>query len=163
MRRTTLATIWLTLAVGVAVGLAACTDLREFRGQWRGPRVGASPSLSVGIGSNAGATLVIDALDPHGLTGSLSVDGLVDTADVASLPGAEADALSSLTFSGSPLRVYLAFVDTSDGGGQALAVVALFDDRRVEVRLLRGGTQPVYAIFALAEDIAVPAPAVTVP
>ena len=55
----------------------------------------------------------------------------------------------SRTFDGAPLRVYLSFVATTDGGGDALAVIALYDDDRVEVRLIRGGTQPVYAIFDL--------------
>lgn len=152
MRRTTLATVWIVLGLGIAVGLGACSDLREYRGEWRGSRVGAAPALVVGGAASAHATLAIDAVDPHGLHGQLSVDGMLAAAAVDSLPGAEADALSGLTFAGSPLRVYLAFVDASDGGGQALAVIALFEDRRVEVRLLRGGTSPLYAIFSLAED-----------
>jgi hypothetical protein len=59
--------------------------------------------------------------------------------------------LAGMSFSGSPLRVYLAFFAIPDGGGEALAVIALYDDQRVEVRLLRGGTTPLYAIFALTE------------
>ena len=152
MRRTTLATICIVLALGAGAGLGACSDLREYRGEWHGSRLGGAPALVVGGAADARATLAIDALDPHGLHGQLSVDGVIAAAAVDSLPGAEADALSGLTFAGSPLRVYLAFVDASDGGGQALAVIALFEDRRVEVRLLRGGTSPLYAVFALAED-----------
>jgi hypothetical protein len=30
-------------------------------------------------------------------------------------------------------------------------IVALYDDRRVEVRILRGGSAPLYGIFALTE------------
>jgi hypothetical protein len=41
-------------------------------------------------------------------------------------------------------------VPVPDGGGDALALIALYDDRRVEVRVLRGGTTPLYAIFALS-------------
>ena len=156
MRRTPVVTIWLALAVGVAVGLAACGDLRDFRGDWRGPRVGDAPAVKVGVGVDARASLAIDSLDPHALHGQLFVDGLVAGADLASLPGAEADALSGITFAGAPLRVYLAFVDTSDGGGQALAVVALFEDHRVELRLLRGGSAPLYGVFALVEDAVTP-------
>jgi hypothetical protein len=47
--------------------------------------------------------------------------------------------------------VYLAFVAIPDLGGEAFVVVALYDDRRIEVRLLRGGLQPLYAIFALTD------------
>ena len=37
----------------------------------------------------------------------------------------------------------------TDGSGDALAMIALYDDQRIEVRLIRGGAQPVYAIFDL--------------
>ena len=40
-------------------------------------------------------------------------------------------------------------VATLDAGGDALAMVALYDDDRLEVRVLRGGARPIYGIFAL--------------
>jgi len=72
---------------------------------------------------------------------------------IASIKGAEADVLAGITFSGAPLRVFLAFAPMADGRGDALVIVALYDDHRVEVRLLRGGTPETqrYAIFALRE------------
>lgn len=133
-------------------GLAACTDVRGYEGTWTGKRVGNAAPLRVGGESDATATLAIDTVDTHGIHGHLTVSGLVDTAEVASIEGAEADALSGITFNGSPQRVYLAFVDTTDGGGQAFAVIALYDEKRIEVRLLRGGTSAVYGIFALAQS-----------
>lgn len=133
----------------LVVFLVACNDLRGFQGTWHGPRVGDSPALRVGVTPDATATLEIDGIDAHGIRGKLGVDGLVDAAEFVSIAGAEADVLSGMTFGGSPLRVYLAFVPISDGGGDALLVLALYDDRRVEARVLRGGTAPVYAIFAL--------------
>lgn len=129
----------------------ACNDLRDFRGTWRGPRVGEAAVVKVGVGPAAIATLTIDDLDTHGLHGELSIPGLLTSAPLESLPGAEADALAGMTFTGAPLRVYLSFVAVSDGGGEALVLVALFDDHRVEARILRGGTVPLYAIFALSE------------
>ena len=105
--------------------------------------------LTVGPGTDA--TLAIDHIDRHGLHGELTVTGLVDHAAFDSLPGAEADVLSDMTFGGSPLRVYLGFVAVADTGGEALALVALYDDHRVEVRLMRGGTVPLYGIYALDE------------
>jgi len=144
-RRSSLA----VLAAAVVVAAAACNDLRDFRGTWSGPRVGEAAVVRVGVADDARAQLHIDALDGHGLTGTLSVDGLVAAAALVPLPGAEADVLAGLTFDGSPLRVYLAFAATSDGNGDALAMVALYDDQRVEVRLLRGGGAPVYGIFDL--------------
>ena len=141
-----------TLAL-LAVALCACNDVRAFRGNWTGPRVGDAGVLKVGVAPAASATLAIDTIDTHGLTGRLTVDGLVTSAPVASLAGAEADALSEITFTGSPVRVYLAFVAVP-AGGEAFVVIALYDDHRVEVRVMRGGAQPLYAIFALVEESA---------
>lgn len=140
-----------TLAILALLGLvgAGCNDLRDFRGPWAGDRVGEAPDLLVGPGTRA--HLAIHDIDAHGIGATLAVDGLLPDQVIQSLYGAEADALANLTFAGSPLRVFLAFVPVPDGGGDALAVIALFDDRRIEVRLLRGGTTPLYAIFALAE------------
>lgn len=136
------------LAVAM-ITLGACTDVRGYDGRWSGPRVGDAPALQLGVAHDATATLTIAQVDRLGLTGTLDVTGLCAGAAVAPLAGAEADRLASLTFDGAPLRVYLANVATVDGGGDALAMIALFDDRRVEVRLIRGGGRPVYAIFDL--------------
>ncbi|HEX2687465.1 MAG TPA: hypothetical protein VHN14_12650 [Kofleriaceae bacterium] len=139
---------WATL---VLVMLLGCNDLREFRGDWRGPRVGDAPVLRAGIGDGA-AQLSIDGIDEHGLRARLAIEGLLPETPITSLPGAEADALAGLTFGGAPLRVYLAFAAVPDAGGDALVVVSLYDDRRLEVRVLRGGTKPLYGIFALTES-----------
>jgi hypothetical protein len=144
-------TVAVVAVVTAAIALAGCSDLRDFRGTWRGPRVGEAPIVRVGIRASATAQLQIDEIDAHGLGGQLSIDGLVSGARLESLPGAEADALANMTFSGSPLRVYLAFVSIPDGAGEALALVALYDHHRIEVRVLRGGAMPLYGIFALSE------------
>jgi hypothetical protein len=140
----------LTAALALALVLAgACNDVRDFAGTWRGPRVGDTPALRVGVASDATAALDIDTIDKHGLAATLTVDGLIDGAEIRSVDGAEADALAGMTFAGSPLRVYLAFATASDTGGDVLAVVALFDGDRIEIRHLRGGPTPVYGVFAL--------------
>ena len=144
-------------ATPVLLVLVACSDLRDFHGQWAGPRVGDAQPLHVNVPVGK-ATLWIDQIDSHGLAARLAVDGLLPETALTSIPGAEADVLSGITFSGAPLRVYLAFVPVPDGGGDALAIVALYDDHRVEVRLLRGGSTPLYGIFTLAEKTAGGAP-----
>jgi hypothetical protein len=133
------------------LALAACNDVREFQGAWHGARVGDSPVLRVGLAPNAGASLTIDHIDTHAFRGTVTIDGLVQDALLESLPSAEADVLAGMTWSGSPLRVYLGFFAVPDGDGDALAMVALYDDRRVELRVLRGGALPLYGIFALSE------------
>jgi hypothetical protein len=140
---------WATLiAIWALVGLAACNDLRDFRGGWEGTRVGDSPVLRVGLGD--GARLFIDSIDSHGMAGRLAVSGLMPLTEFTSVPGVEADALANLTFAGAPLRVYIAFIAVPDGAGDGTLMIALYDDDRIEVRLLRGGPRPLYAIFTLA-------------
>jgi hypothetical protein len=135
--------------------LAGCNDLREFAGQWSGNRVGTSVATKVGIADDASADLVIDDIDTHGLHGQLQISGSggaqVTNAPLVSLPGAEADALATMSFAGSPMRVYVAFVPIDDGVGDALAMVGLYDAHRIDLRVLRGGTAPIYAIFALSQ------------
>jgi len=142
---------WATLVSLTALSiLGGCSDLRDFRGAWRGHRVGDADVLHTNVVGTS-AALSIDAIDDHGFAARLTIDGLVSEASIASMPGAEADALAGLTFGGDPLRVYLAFAPVADGDGDALVVIALFDDRRIEVRLMRGGAHPLYGIFAMAE------------
>jgi hypothetical protein len=144
------------ILVGLA-GLAGCNDVRDFAGTWTGHRVQGLPSPPIGAGTDD-ARLTIDSIDTHGLRGSLRVTAetsggptLVDST-FSSLEPAEADVLASMTFSGDPLRVYLAFVPTAIGaGGDALAVISLYDSRRVELRLIKGAPDPAYAIFALEQ------------
>lgn len=139
----------IAVAACAAFALAGCNDLRDFRGPWQGPRVGDAAPLKVGIADTATATLDIASVDLHGLTGTLTVDGLVTAQPVEPVPGAEADVLAGITYDSGPLRVYLGFVPVDDGLGDATVVVSVYDDDRVEVRLLRGGTAKIYAIFAL--------------
>jgi hypothetical protein len=143
-------------ATPVLLVLVACSDLRDFQGQWAGPRVGDAQPLHVNVPGSA--VLTIDRVDSHGLAARLRVDPLLPETALTSIPGAEADVLSGITFSGAPLRVYLAFVPVPDGGGDALAIVALYDDHRVEVRLLRGGSTPLYGIYTLTAQPADGAP-----
>jgi hypothetical protein len=135
---------------GVALALIGCNDLRDYRGTWRGERVGDEPVLLVGPLGDDVAELSIDSLDRHGLRGRLMIDGVVDS-EIASLAGAEADVLAGMTFDGSPLRVYLGFADMAEGE-DALAVISLHEDDRVDLRMLRGGASPLYAIFALGRQ-----------
>ena len=143
---------WATVALLLLVG---CSDLRDFHGTWSGPRVGDAAPLKAGVPASSSAVLSIDDITVHGLTGRFSVADFLPEAPIASLPGAEADVLSGITFSGAPLRVYLAFAPVPDQHGEALVVVALYDDHRVEARLLRGGDAPLYGIYALREVTAV--------
>jgi hypothetical protein len=145
---------WATLVLVLPLLLwVGCSDLREFRGTWRGRGI-KDPVLQVNVPDvpDGGVTLAIDRVDNHGFEARLAIAGVLPETAITSLPQAEADVLAGITFGGGPLRVYLAFAAMPDGGGEALVVVALYDDHRVEVRLLRGGRAPLYGIFALTES-----------
>lgn len=130
---------------------AACNDVHGFEGTWTGPRVGTAAPLDINVAPNATASLTIDELDLHTISGELSISNVVTNAPFSSIAGAEADVLSGITFDGSPSRVFLTFVAIPDGKGEALAVIALYDDKRVELRVLRGGNTALYAIFSLSQ------------
>lgn len=138
----------LALAATAVIG---CTDIRDFAGTWRGPRVGDDPVLRAGFAADEEATLVIDQVDLGSLRGTLTTSGDgFQAVPIQELPAAEADRLSQLTFeSGQPARIFVTLVGASDGGGDAVAFVALLREDRVELRLLRGGDAPLYGIFDL--------------
>jgi len=142
------------MALGVLLGsltaLAACQDLRDFRGTWTGSRVGDDP-VRRGFDDDVQATLEIEQVDLQTLVGRLSTnDDRFARATIAPVTAAEADVLSTISFDGAPVRVFLAFAQASDGGGDALAVVSLYSDDRVELRVMRGGDLPLYGIFPLS-------------
>ena len=131
-----------------------CTDIRDFEGSWSGPRVGDAPVLRTGFAESTSATLVIDEVDLNRLRGTLTTSGdEIAAAPIQELPSAEADALADLTYeSGQPARIYVTLVSASDGGGDATAFISLHREDRVELRLLRGGQQPLYGVFFLERD-----------
>jgi len=137
--------------LGSLVALSGCQDLRDFAGTWSGPRVGGE-HVRRGFGTGASATLEVDGIDLDGISARLSTnDDRFGRATIVAVPGAEADVLTSMTFDGSPLRVFLAFAETRDGGGDATAFISLYSDDRIELRLLRGGDDPLYGIFTLTQ------------
>jgi len=145
---------WLVtwLAIWLAIAAGGCDDVRHYAGTWEGPRIGDHPALQVGFPPSTGASLVIEHVDLRSLSARLSTgDGRFVAAPVAPIAGAEADVLAGMSFDGAPLRVFMAFVEAADGGGPALAVVALMPENRVEIRILRGGDVPLYGIFELVQ------------
>jgi hypothetical protein len=134
--------------LGMAVG--ACSDLRDFKGTWAGHRTGTAVVQQTGV-TGPDAQLIFDRLDDHSFAGRIAVDGLMPQTPIGSIPGVEADVLAGMTFTGDPLKVYLSFVPLPDGNGDALVVISLYEDKRVEVRLLRSGVSPLYGIWALTE------------
>lgn len=137
--------------LGTLLLCVSCLDVRDFEGTWSGERVGEAEELRRGFPDRAAATLRIEQADLGSLRAYLTVEGdVLSEALIQPIPGAEADALAGMTFDGSPSRVYLAFASTTDGGGDALVMVALYSDERVEVRVLRGEPLGLYGLFVLS-------------
>lgn len=105
--------------------------------------------LRQGMADNAVANLEIIALDRHGLRARLDIGG-VAYGEIVSVPGAEADVLATMTFNNAPLRVYLCFAPMQSGDA-AVVLISLFDDSRIELRVIRGGSPAtsIYAVFGL--------------
>ena len=137
-----------TLIVGAT--LIGCVDVRDFEGTWTGTRVGDAEPLRIGFADEVGAVLIIEDADMRSLRAQLTLgNDLISGATIQQIPGTQADVLSEITFAGAPSQVYMAFAATTDSGGDAMVMVALYNDSRVEVRVLRGGARPLYGIFLL--------------
>lgn len=135
--------------VVAAIALSGCVDVHELQGDWSGQRIGEVPALRVGFEASASAALELDSVEQGAIAGRLTISGVIDDAQLEPIPGAQADALASLSHGGNPLAVHLAFVETSDGGGPATVFISVYDSDRIEVRVLRGGAQPLYGVFRL--------------
>jgi hypothetical protein len=128
-----------------------CQDVREYAGTWTGARVG-DDAVRQGFTANTSATLRVDSIALQSLDARLTTsDGRFDDVAIVPLSASEADVLSSMTFDGAPVRVFVSFAPATDGGGDAMVLTALYADERIELRVLRGGPAPLYGIFTLRE------------
>lgn len=135
----------------IATAVIGCTDIRDFEGTWTGPRVGDDPVLRAGFAEAAAATLAIEEVELNRFRAALTTSGdEFDAVPIQELPAAEADSLADLTFlTGQPARIYVTLASPTDGGGDATAFISLHREDRIELRLIRGGTSPLYGVFYL--------------
>jgi hypothetical protein len=125
------------------LALAGCTDLSSFTGAWHG-RPLASPSVLVGLPATTQIDLELTHVDRAQLAGSLAVGG--PRSPLRPLPQAQADSLAELSLPDSPLRTFLEAAALTDG--DALVLVSLYGEDRVDLRLIRADT--LYAVARLA-------------
>lgn len=117
--------------------LAGCQDLHDFQGNWHGV-VSSDPNLSVGVGqppAQPTVDLTISYADHTRLSGT------INAMPFASFKYAAADALAEVRVGGDALRSYFGSLGTT------LAIVSLFPDQRVEVRLIQG--DQLFAVYDL--------------
>lgn len=153
---TKIATLLAVLPVLAAPALlGGCEDLRQFSGQWSG-NVSRDPNQQFGFGPEARLDVNVGGVTKYGIDMTLTLPG----ADVASrfelIKHAAEDVLADMRLPGDPLRTYLGFVRVT-GQEPFLAVVSLYAEGRIEVRLIRG-PDTAYGVFMLgragAENVA---------
>jgi len=135
----------------IAAGLSqGCTDVRSFSGSWRG-NILSEPALREGFEATATIDpLLIDNIGRGTVEATLtSNDGRFSNTRAQVVNKAAADALASMTFDGDPLRSFLLFAPLAkqSAGGPALLVLSLFEDDRLELRVIRGND--LFGVFTL--------------
>jgi len=137
----------LILTVALAL-LSSCVDVRSFEGKWQGGIVD-EPAVRQGFTAGVTAELALKnvSLQSMGAGLTTSDDQFKDTT-LFRVTKSASDALASITFDGDPLRTYLLFTPPTPGAaGSAVAVVSLFGDDHVELRLIRGND--LFGVFYL--------------
>ena len=137
----------------------ACTNLKDFKGEWTGS-ISEDSSVRQGLPENTQMTLNIQYANSRKLEATLSTctqdaSGTCTPTDFQDTPlepleKAQNDTLNSLTFAGEPYAVYMMTVKPVDpDAARMLVFVSLHGKDRVEVRLLRG--QEIYGVFRLSQ------------
>jgi len=150
LMRSLMRPLCLLIALATCSGSAACVDIREYEGRWRGSIV---PESAVRQGFTTDVTvdpLELTNVDLQGLTARLTTsDDKFKAADLTPIKKFSADTLANLDFDGNPLRSYLLFAQLSSepAGCPAQLVVSLFSDDRVELRVIRGND--LFGVFLL--------------
>jgi hypothetical protein len=129
---------------------AGCEDIRRFEGVWVGP-VSADPAHQQGFAQGAflRATVGTVSRTRIELTIDLPQEGVA--LPFEPIRHASDDALGELRLEGEPLRTFLGFVRPS-GAQPYLAVVSLFGEDRIDVRMIRGPDEA-YGVFSLKRAV----------
>jgi hypothetical protein len=121
--------------------LQGCLDLRNFAGEWSGAIV-AEEALLAGFKNDTVADpLVLSDVRYSELSATLTTsDGRFAKTRLETVTRYSADAFSTLVFDGNPARTYMLFgrLASESTGCQALALITLFGDDHVELRVIRG-------------------------
>jgi hypothetical protein len=147
----------LGLVVAAAL-VAGCERLDRFGtgdGSLEGA-VEAADLVRAGFATGVRACLELDTGKLQSMPGFVSTsDGRFARTPLRPIPPLASDALSNVSFADGQVRNLLFAVREAGGAPRdALAVVSLLDDGRVELRVLDGapgaaGVEPLYGIFAL--------------
>lgn len=134
-------------AAAAALALAGCQDLREYAGAWTG-ELSTDPALAHGFPAGTKLTTEVSFASRESIDFTvLAEPGW--TAPVAFVPirRAAGDVLADVQLPGEPLRSFFGFVQPG-GAAPYLAVMSLYPEHRMELRLIRGPDEA-YAVFTL--------------
>jgi hypothetical protein len=126
---------------------SACEDLRQFAGVWEG-EVSRDPQHQIGFNTGAKLRATVGSARRAELDLALELPGRSGLYRFEPIQHASDDVLGDVRLAGEPLRTYFGFVAPASEP-PFLAVVSLFGEERVEVRLIRGAND-VYGVFYLA-------------
>lgn len=133
----------LLLALALASG---CEDIRRFNGSWAG-EISPDPVHQLGFGPTAILRANLTAVSRTGVEMTIDLPERGGALPFEPIRRAAGDALGELRLDGEPLRTYLGYVRVP-GQESYLAVVSLFPEDRIDVRIIRGPDET-YAIFSL--------------
>jgi hypothetical protein len=134
------------LAVTALLLVAGCEDIRRFEGVWVGP-VSADPAHQQGFGNAAFLRATVGTVSRSSIELSLELPQAGTSVPFEPIRHASDDVLGDMRLDGEPLRTFLGFLRPA-GGQPYLAVVSLFAEDRIDVRLIRGPDEA-YGVFSL--------------
>jgi hypothetical protein len=140
--RVPLAIVGLGLAL---LGATACEDIRSLEGEWSGP-VSGDPAHRQGFSADAVMRATVAAVSRRAIdmTIDLPPEGPLRFQPIRH---ATDDVLGDMRLDGEPLRTFLGYLRPATGEA-FLAVVSLFSEDRIDVRIIRGPDES-YGVFAL--------------
>jgi hypothetical protein len=135
----------LVLPLLAALLVAGCEDIRRMEGDWSGP-VSADPAHRLGFSEGAMMRASVTSVSRRDIALTIDVPGQGPLL-FQPIRHAADDALGDLRLDGEPLRTFLGYLRPATGEPY-LAVVSLFSEDRVDVRIIRGADET-YGVFAL--------------
>jgi hypothetical protein len=133
------------LVVATLLLTAGCEDIRRFEGVWVGP-VSADPAHQHGFDNTAFLRATVGLVSRTAIELSIELPQAGTPVRFEPIRHASDDVLGDLRLDGEPLRTFLGFLRPT--GDSYLAVVSLFAEDRIDVRLIRGPDEA-YGVFSL--------------
>jgi hypothetical protein len=127
------------------LSVAGCEDIRRLEGEWSGP-VSGDPAHRQGFSADALMRATVSTVSRRAIEMTIE---LPPEAPLRFQPIRHAtdDVLGDMRLDGEPLRTFLGYLRPATGE-PFLAVVSLFSEDRIDVRIIRGPDET-YGVFAL--------------